>query len=42
MLLQEQKNIADEDRMSAEINYQGNMNWNMMGYGMGGFGMGFY
>ena len=42
MLLQEQKNIADEDRMSAEINYQGNMNWNMMGYGMGGYGMGFY
>jgi hypothetical protein len=42
MLLQEQKNIADEDRMSAEMNQNQYLEWDTMGYGMGGYGMGFY
>jgi len=40
--LQAQQNIAAEDRMSAEMNEQEEMDWNTMGYGMGGDGMGFY
>ena len=42
MLLQDQQNIADEDRMTAEMNENEYMDWNTMGYGMGGYGMGFY
>ena len=42
MLLQQQQNIADEDRMTAEMNQEEYMDWNTMGYGMGGDGMGFY
>ena len=42
MQLQEQQNIADEDRMTAEMNEQEYLDWNMMGYSMGGDGMGFY
>jgi archaellum component FlaG (FlaF/FlaG flagellin family) len=42
MILQEQKNIADEDRMSAEMNQNQYLEWDTMGYGMGGYGMGFY
>jgi hypothetical protein len=40
--LQEQKNIADEERMTAEMNQQEFLDWNTMGYSMGGDGMGFY
>jgi hypothetical protein len=42
MQLQEQQNIADEERMTAEMNEEEYMDWDMMGYGMGGDGMGFY
>ena len=42
MLLQDQRNIADEDRMTAEMNENEYMEWDTMGYGMGGYGMGFY
>ena len=42
MELQEQQNIADEDRMTAQMNEEEFMNWDTMGYGMGGDGMGFY
>jgi hypothetical protein len=42
MQLQEQQNIADDDRMTAEMNEQEYIDWNTMGYGMGGDGMGFY
>lgn len=38
--LQEQQNIANEDRMTAEMNEQEFIDWNTMGYGMGGDGMG--
>ena len=40
--LQVQQNLAAEDRMSAEMNEEEFMNWDTMGYGMGGDGMGFY
>ena len=42
MQLQEQQNIADEERMTAEMNEQEFIDWDTMGYGMGGDGMGFY
>ena len=42
MLLQVQQNIANEERMTAEMNQDEYMDWNTMGYGMGGDGMGFY
>ena len=42
MQLQVQQNIVDEERMTAEMNEEEYMNWDMMGYGMGGDGMGFY
>jgi hypothetical protein len=43
MLLQEQQNIANEERMTAEMNQEEYLNWDTMGYGMGGDGMmGFY
>ena len=42
MQLQEQQNIANEDRMTAEMNQEEYMDWDTMGYGMGGDGMGFY
>jgi hypothetical protein len=42
MQLQEQQNIADEERLTAEMNEQEYINWDTMGYGMGGYGMGFY
>ena len=42
MLLQQQQNIADEERMTAEMNQDEYMDWDTMGYGMGGDGMGFY
>jgi hypothetical protein len=40
--LQVQQNLAAEDRMSAEMDEEEFMDWNTMGYGMGGDGMGFY
>ena len=40
--LQVQQNLADEDRMTAEMNEEEFMDWDTMGYGMGGDGMGFY
>jgi hypothetical protein len=40
--LQVQQNLAAEDRMSAEMNEEEAMDWDTMGYGMGGDGMGFY
>ena len=42
MLLQEQQKIANEEQMTAEMNEEEYMDWDMMGYGMGGDGMGFY
>lgn len=42
MQLQEQQNIADEERMTAEMNEQEFIDWDTMGYGMGGDGLGFY
>jgi hypothetical protein len=42
MQLQEQQNIANEERMTAEMNEQEYIDWNTMGYEMGGDGMGFY
>ncbi len=39
--LQDQHNIANEDRMTAEMNEQDYMDWETMGYDMGGNGMGF-
>jgi hypothetical protein len=39
--LQEQQNIANEDRMTAEMDQEEYIDWDMMGYGMGGDGMGF-
>jgi hypothetical protein len=41
LLLQEQQNIANEDRMTAEMNEQEYLDSNTMGYDMGGNGMGF-
>jgi hypothetical protein len=41
LLLQEQQNIANEDRMTAEMNEQEYLDWDTMGYDMGGNGMGF-
>jgi hypothetical protein len=41
MQLQEQQNIANEERMTAEMNEQEYMDWDTMGYDMGGDGMGF-
>ena len=42
MQLQQQQDIANEERMTAEMNQQEYMDWDTMGYGMGGDGMGFY
>jgi hypothetical protein len=42
MQLQQQQNIADEDRLTAEMNQEEYLNWDIMGYGIGGDGMGFY
>jgi len=42
MQLQEQQNIANEERMTAEMNEQEYLDWDTMGYDMGGNGMGFY
>jgi hypothetical protein len=42
MQLQEQQNIANEERMTAEMNEEEYLDWDTMGYGMGGDGMGFY
>lgn len=39
--LQEQQNIANEERMTAEMNEQEYIDWDTMGYDMGGDGMGF-
>jgi len=39
--LQEQRNIANEERMTAEMNEQEYLDWDTMGYDMGGNGMGF-
>ena len=41
LLLQEQQNIANEERMTAEMNEQEYLDWDTMGYDMGGNGMGF-
>jgi hypothetical protein len=38
---QEQQNIANEERMTAEMNEQEYLDWDTMGYDMGGNGMGF-
>jgi len=40
--LQVQQNLAAEERMSAEMDQQEELDWDTMGYGMGGDGMGFY
>ena len=40
--LQDQQNIANEDRMTAEMNEQENLEWDTMGYDMGEDRMGFY
>ena len=39
--LQEQRNIANEERMTAEMNQGEYIDWDTMGYDMGGNGMGF-
>jgi phosphatidylglycerophosphatase A len=39
--LQDQQNIANDERMTAEMNEQEYLDWDMMGYDMGGNGMGF-
>jgi hypothetical protein len=39
--LQEQQNLAAEDRMSAQMDSEENLNWDTMGYGMSGNSMGF-
>ena len=39
--LQAQQNIANEERMEAEMNEQEYLDWNTMGYDMAGNGMGF-
>ena len=41
LLLQEQRNIANEERMTAEMNEQEYLDWETMGYDMGGNGWGF-
>lgn len=41
LLLQEQQNIANEERMEAEMNEQEYLDWDTMGYDMAGNGMGF-
>jgi hypothetical protein len=40
--LQVQQNLAAEDRLSAEMDADEELNWDTMGYGMGEAGMGFY
>ncbi|MFZ2169782.1 MAG: hypothetical protein WAW61_09115 [Methylococcaceae bacterium] len=42
MQLQQQQDIANEEQMTAEMNEEEFLNWDIMGYGMGGDGMGFY
>ncbi len=42
LVLQKKSNISDDDRMTAQMNENEYLDWGTMGYGMGGYGEGFY
>jgi hypothetical protein len=42
LLLQKKSNITDDDKMTAQMNENEYLDWGTMGYGMGGYGEGFY
>ena len=42
LILQKKSSISDDDRMTSQMNENEYLDWGTMGYGMGGYGEGFY